>query len=73
MAHSVVIGGAGFVGSWVVEEILKDPKSKVTIIDNLISSERWNISIDPRVTFIEGSAANFDTFEKIATLLRRHN
>ena len=66
MAHSVVIGGAGFVGSWVVEEILKDPNSTVTIIDNLISSERWNISTDPRVTFIEGSASNFKTFEKIA-------
>jgi len=65
MTHSVVIGGAGFVGSWVVEEILKSPESKVTIIDNLISSEKWNISLDPRVTFIEGSAAKFDTFEKI--------
>ena len=65
MSHSVVIGGAGFVGSWVVEELLKKPESKVTIIDNLISSERWNISTNSRVTFIEGSATDFDTFEKI--------
>ena len=65
MTHSVVVGGAGFVGSWVVEEILKDPQSKVTIMDNLISSERWNISTNPRVSFIEGSAAEFGTFEKI--------
>ena len=65
MSHSVVIGGAGFVGSWVVEEILKSADSRVTIIDNLISSERWNVSTDPRVTFIEGSAADFETFEKI--------
>ena len=65
MKHSVVIGGAGFVGSWVVEEILKSADSRVTIIDNLISSEKWNISTDPRVTFIEGSAANFESFEKI--------
>ena len=65
MKHSVVIGGAGFVGSWVVEELLKSTDSRVTIIDNLISSEKWNISIDPRVTFIEGSAAEFESFEKI--------
>lgn len=65
MAHSVVIGGAGFVGSWVVEEILKDPNNRVTIIDNLISSEKWNLSNDPRVTFIEGSAAELTTFQKI--------
>jgi UDP-glucose 4-epimerase len=65
MAHSVVIGGAGFVGSWVVEEILKSHDSKVTIIDNLISSERWNVSSDQRVTFIEGSASDLETFQKI--------
>lgn len=65
MAHSVVIGGAGFVGSWVVDEILKDSNSRVTIIDNLISSEKWNISTDPRVRFIEGSAAESATFDKI--------
>jgi len=65
MTHSVVVGGAGFIGSWIVEEILKDPSSRITIIDNLISSEKWNISTDPRVTFIEESAAKMNTFEKI--------
>jgi len=65
VAHSVVIGGAGFVGSWVVDAILKNPGAKITIIDNLISSEKWNISNDPRVTFIEASAAQLTSFEKI--------
>ena len=65
MSHSVVVGGAGFVGSWVVEEILKDPEAKVTIIDNLISSEKWNISTDKRVTFVKGSASEISTFNEI--------
>jgi len=65
MKHSVVIGGAGFIGSWVVDEILKDPSARVTIIDNLISSEKWNISTDPRVTFIEGSAADINVLKSI--------
>ena len=65
MKHSVVIGGAGFVGSWVVDEILKDPSTRVTIVDNLISSEKWNISLDPRVTFIEGSAADVSVLKSI--------
>jgi UDP-glucose 4-epimerase len=67
MKHSVVIGGAGFVGSWVVDEILKDIGTRVTIIDNLISSERVNISSDPRVEFIEGSAAELSTLQRITS------
>ena len=65
MKHSVVIGGAGFVGSWVVDEILKDPSIRITIVDNLISSEKWNISLDSRVTFIEGSAADVNVLKSI--------
>jgi nucleoside-diphosphate-sugar epimerase len=65
MKHSVVIGGAGFVGSWVVNEILKDSNTRVTIVDNLISSEKWNISTDPRVNFIEGSAADINVLKSI--------
>jgi nucleoside-diphosphate-sugar epimerase len=65
MKHSVVIGGAGFVGSWVVDEILKDPNVRVTIVDNLISSEKSNISTDPRVNFIEGSASDINVLKSI--------
>lgn len=67
MKHSVVIGGAGFVGSWVVDEILKEIGTRVTIIDNLISSERVNISSDPRVKFIEGSAAELSALQRITS------
>lgn len=67
MKHHVVIGGAGFIGSWLVDEILKDTESKVTVIDNFISSERFNLSADKRVEVIEGSASKLDTFEKIST------
>ena len=65
MKHSVVIGGAGFVGSWVVDEILKDSDVNVTIVDNLISSEQSNITNDPRVKFVYGSASNIDVLKSI--------
>jgi UDP-glucose 4-epimerase len=65
MKHSVVIGGAGFVGSWVVDEILKDSNVQVTILDNLISSEQSNISKDSRVKFVKGSASNIDILKSI--------
>ena len=67
MSHSVVIGGAGFIGSWIVKELLKDPNSQITIIDNLISSEPWNIELSPRIRFIRGSASDLTIFEKINT------
>ena len=66
MKHSVVIGGAGFVGSWVVEELLKEEGRSITVVDNLLSSERWNLSTNSRVSFVEGSAAEMGTLEKIA-------
>jgi UDP-glucose 4-epimerase len=65
MKHSVVIGGAGFVGSWVVDEILKDSDVHVTIVDNLISSEQSNISNDLRVNFVRGSASNIEVLKSI--------
>ena len=37
----VVTGGCGFIGSHIVEELLKD--NKVTIIDNLSSGKMENL------------------------------
>jgi nucleoside-diphosphate-sugar epimerase len=65
MSHSVVIGGAGFVGSWVVDEILKDSNARVTIVDNLLSSEHINVSNNPRVNFIKDSASKINVLNSI--------
>jgi UDP-glucose 4-epimerase len=53
--NCLVIGGAGFVGSNLVRTLLGTAAHTVVIIDNLLSSERANITIAPEVTFIEGS------------------
>ena len=53
----LITGGAGFIGSYVVEEILKYKPAKVTIIDNLIRGSFENMSSfinHPAVKFIEG-------------------
>lgn len=46
--HIVVIGGAGFIGSHVVKELLKTPVAKITIYDNLTRGNVANLetSID---------------------------
>jgi nucleoside-diphosphate-sugar epimerase len=51
----LVVGGAGFVGSNLVRELLRGSPREVIIVDNLLSAERINVPADPRVTFVEGS------------------
>jgi UDP-glucose 4-epimerase len=53
----LVTGGAGFIGSYVVEQLLPLQPKRIVIIDNLIRGSRYNMSSfvgDPRVEFHEG-------------------
>lgn len=55
----LVVGGAGFVGSNLVKLLLKDsPTVNVVVIDNLLSAERENVPVDPRVHFMKGSISD---------------
>ncbi len=49
----VVTGGAGFIGSYIVEAVAGS--HEVVVIDNLMSAERVNVPNDPRVRFIPES------------------
>jgi nucleoside-diphosphate-sugar epimerase len=51
----LVVGGAGFVGSNLVRMLLEKAPRHVVILDNLLSSERFNVPEDPHVTFVGGS------------------
>lgn len=62
----LVVGGAGFVGSNLVKLLVKDNLNcNVTVIDNLLSSERHNLPDVPSVTFLEGSITNDQILDKI--------
>lgn len=54
----LITGGAGFVGFNLVEKLLELNARNITIIDNLLSSEKENISQNIKVRFIEGSINN---------------
>jgi nucleoside-diphosphate-sugar epimerase len=64
-AAVLVTGGAGFVGSNLVRELLAADVGSIHVIDNLLSAERWNLPEDPRVRLIEGSAADDQILEAI--------
>lgn len=54
----IVVGGAGFVGSNLVHQLLEQDVRQIVIVDNLLSSETDNIPSDNRVRFIFGSATD---------------
>ena len=51
----LVVGGAGFVGSNLVHQILDQAPREIIVVDNLMSSDVANIPSDPRVRFVFGS------------------
>jgi dTDP-glucose 4,6-dehydratase len=56
--HVLVTGGAGFVGSHLVDALLAQPTTRVTVLDRLsIGGSRANLEqhdADPRFTFVHG-------------------
>jgi UDP-glucose 4-epimerase len=68
MAKIFVTGGAGYIGSHTVLELLKKGH-EVSVIDNLENSSMFNLNkvqemSGKSVTFIEGDLRNFDLIDK---------
>jgi len=58
MAHYLVTGGAGFIGSHLCEELARRGET-VRVVDSLITGKRANLAHVPNVEFIEGDLADF--------------
>jgi NAD(P)-dependent dehydrogenase (short-subunit alcohol dehydrogenase family) len=57
MAHYLVTGGAGFIGSHLVEELVRRG-DRVRVVDNLVTGHMENLAVVAgRVEFIEGDLA----------------
>src|SRR6266850_3784897 len=59
MAHYLVSGGAGFIGSHLAEELVRRGET-VRIVDNLSTGKRHNIAHIAGVDFLEGDLADLD-------------
>jgi len=54
ISHALVTGGAGFIGSHLVDELVANG-CRVTVLDNLSTGHRRNIDhLEDRIDFVEG-------------------
>jgi UDP-glucose 4-epimerase len=64
----LVIGGAGFVGSHIVDQLLDEPVGEVVVLDNLVRGTRENLgsaATDDRVSIVEGSILDTDLLAEL--------
>ena len=57
----LVIGGAGFLGSHVVDQLTASPVHEIVVLDNFVRGTRENLRDavrDPRVSVVEGSVTD---------------
>src|ERR671919_464076 len=59
MAHYLVTGGAGFIGSHLAEELVRRGE-RVRVVDSLITGKRQNLAHIPGVDFMEGDLADLE-------------
>lgn len=50
----LITGGAGCIGSNLTRALVKAGAESIIVLDNLSSSERWNVPNDPEIVFIQG-------------------
>ena len=56
----VITGGAGFVGSNLIELLLKKTKNRIISLDNYSTGSKKNHILNSRVKYINGETKNID-------------
>jgi nucleoside-diphosphate-sugar epimerase len=63
-----VIGGAGFIGSHIVDQLLDEPVERVIVVDNFVRGTRANLeraAADTRVDIREGSILDLPFLQQV--------
>jgi UDP-glucose 4-epimerase len=63
----VVIGGAGLVGSYIVDQLIHEPVSEIIVYDNFVRGTRSNLaaaSKSPKVRIVEASITDQATLRR---------
>jgi UDP-glucose 4-epimerase len=66
----LVVGGAGFVGSHLVEQLLEEPVREIVVLDNFVRGTRGNLTgtvKDERVRVVDGSVTDKKLLQELMT------
>jgi UDP-glucose 4-epimerase len=64
----LVIGGAGFVGSHLVDQLIEEPVREIVVLDNFVRGTRHNLegaANDKRVQIVEGSITDRELLREL--------
>jgi UDP-glucose 4-epimerase len=67
-ARVLVVGGAGFLGSHIVDQLTDTPVREIVVLDNFVRGTRENLRDavrDPRVSVVEGSVTDLDLLHRL--------
>lgn len=59
----LVLGGAGYIGSHMVDRLVEEGQEKVVVVDNLVTGHR--AAVHPDAVFYEGDLADQDFMRKV--------
>ena len=68
-AKVLITGGAGFIGSFVVEHLLKEQAGAIVVLDNFIRGKKENLQnalASGRVQVVEGDIRDKETLKKVS-------
>jgi len=64
----LITGGAGCIGSNLTKALINAEANKIIVLDDLSAAEKWNIPIDSKVLFVEGSIVDDEVLKRVFSM-----